>query len=411
MKRSMLFLLTASLTLASSIVVSAGNISFTDNRSEAATASFEESDFETEEFLYVNSIGSVSYYVAVTNNSEATVEVKGSGDAFDADGNVLATKNMYIDILGPGETSIGYFWFGDTEGVDKVEYSLEYEKEDYYKPVLNDLAFDATVNDKNVTLTATNNGKYNAQFVEAYALFLDADGKVVRADSVYLTDDDSEIKVGATISGQLDCNDEFADVKLFVTGRSDGSASSKSDFDDSKVDITEHLFESGSATYDYVVIANNSDKTVGIKGNGLAKNSDGGVIGAANMSIDILAPGEESVGFFYFSGVKGVDKVDYTMFYDTDPYYAPVINDLSVDASINENNVIAIVTNNGEKAAQFVEVYCLFMDADNNILRADSTYITDNDYEIKPGATISGQLDCRDAFDHVELYLTGRADK
>ena len=43
-----------------------GDISFTDNRSATATASFEATDFETEGYYYTNSIGSVSYYVTVT---------------------------------------------------------------------------------------------------------------------------------------------------------------------------------------------------------------------------------------------------------------------------------------------------------------------------------------------------------
>jgi hypothetical protein len=38
------------------------------------------------------------------------------------------------------------------------------------------------------------------------------------------------------------------------------------------------------------------------------------------------------------------------------------------------------------------------------------TYVTDGDSEIKPGGTISVQLDTYKGFDHVECYLTGRSD-
>ena len=61
-----------------------------------------------------------------------------------------------------------------------------------------------TINDQNLTVIATNDGSYSAQFVEAYALFFDADNKVVSYDSTYVTDGDSEIKPGATLSVQLD---------------------------------------------------------------------------------------------------------------------------------------------------------------------------------------------------------------
>lgn len=196
-----------------------GDISFTDNRSATATASFEATDFETEGYYYTNSIGSVSYYVTVTNNSEATVSVKGTANGFDADGNVIAVKEMDIDVLGPGETSIGSFWFGDSVGIENVEYSLEYEKEPNYLPVLSNLSVVANVNDKNVTLSVTNNGTYNAQFVEAYGLFFDADNNLIYVDSGYIVDDDSEIKPGDTISGQINCSAAFDHIEMFLTGR------------------------------------------------------------------------------------------------------------------------------------------------------------------------------------------------
>ena len=53
--------------------------------------------------------------------------------------------------------------------------------------------------------------------------------------------------------------------------------------------------------------------------------------------------------------------------------------------------------------------YGLFFDADNNLIYVDSGYIVDDDSEIKPGDTISGQINCSAAFDHIEMFLTGRA--
>ena len=50
----------------------------------------------------------------------------------------------------------------------------------------------------------------------------------------------------------------------------------------------------------------------------------------------------------------------------------------------------------------------LFLDSAGKVVRYDSTYIVDGDSEIKPGATLSKQLDTYEAFDTVEVYLTGR---
>lgn len=53
----------------------------------------------------------------------------------------------------------------------------------------------------------------------------------------------------------------------------------------------------------------------------------------------------------------------------------------------------------------------MFFDAENNITDVSSAYVTDDDGEIKPGATLSEQCNTYDPFDHVEIYFTGRRKK
>lgn len=120
---------------------------------------------------------------------------------------------------------------------------------------------------------------------------------------------------------------------------------------------------------------------------------------------------EFSEGVFYFDSVSGIDKVDYTLDYDENPYYKPVVNDLSVEQTFNDENVTVSVTNNSTNPALFVSAYAIFFDSSNNVVNYNSTYITDSDSEIKPGKTISDQLDCYGKYDHAEVYFTGRADK
>lgn len=412
MRKTNLFLLSLGIILCASTTVSA-SATFTDNRTTNASTAYEDSDFEAEEFLYENSSGNLSYYVAVTNNSETTVEVKGTANGLDADGNILGIKKMSIDVLAPGETSIGCFWFGDVEGVASVDYTLTYEQQTYYEPVINNLALAGTINDSNITITATNNGDYNAQFVQAYALFLDSNGKVIKVDSGYLTDIDDEIKIGATLAKQLNCSDEFADVKVFLTGRSDGATNTASDFDESMLEITEYKYSTSSYTNYYLAMTNNSEQAIEISGNGLAINAEGNILGASDMSVNILGPGEQTIADFYFSDVDGdaIDHVEYTLSFNTDPYYIPVIKNLSVDTSVNSNNVIATVTNNGDYEAEFVQVFCLFMDANNNVVNANHKYATDEDNQIKPGSSIPVDIGCRNSFDHIEVFLTGRKGK
>ena len=384
-----------------------------DNRTQKpVSASFSEDDFEiTAEYFCENSFAT-AYYVAIKNNSQAVVSISGNGIAKDSSGNALGAADMNIDVLGPGEESIGYFYFMDVQGVEAVEYELSYSAETYYYPVLSNLKVEQVLNDKNVTIKVTNNGNTNAQFVQAYAIFVDGNDNVVYTNSTYITDDDSEIKVGASLSAQIDAFQHYDRVFVYLTGRSDGKASSvrESTLNPNDFEVKEYLYNNDFASQDFVIVKNNSTSVVSVSGNATGFDASGNVVGAADMSIDVLGPGEESIGYFYFMDVKDVDHVEFDLSYSEEDWYSPVIADLDVQQTLNNKNVVVSVTNNGSKAAQFVQTHVLFFDANNNVVYSNSTYVTDDDSEIKPGKTVVGQIDCFNTYDHVEVYLTGRAD-
>ena len=388
-----------------------------DNRkkkSESAqniTAAFTEADFETTEYLYDDG-HNTRYYIAIKNNSDAVVSISVAGQAIDTSGNILGADDCRLDVLGPGEESLTYLYFNGMSDVDHVDYSLNYSAENRYKPVVGNIEMSQTINDQNLTIVATNNGPYNAQFVEAYALFMDAGNNIVRVDSTYVTDGDSEIKPGATLSAQLNCRDDFDHVLCYLTGRSDGSVSEVStDVSAEDFDIRECSYIRSGTTMYYLIVKNNSEKDVAINFNGTGYDADDNVIAADDCSIDILGVGEESITYFCFEHADSIARVEYQMAFDTDPYYKPVISNLSVEQNINDDNVVLVVTNNGEYPAEFVEAHALFFDAEGNIVKTDSSYITDDDSELKPGATLSAQLDCRGGFDTVECFYTGRYSK
>ena len=129
------------------------------------------------------------------------------------------------------------------------------------------------------------------------------------------------------------------------------------------------------------------------------------------MSIDVIGPGQQSIGYFYFDNVAGVDHVEYRLSYNTDLSYKDVLCNLAVEETINNENIIVSVKNTGDYSARFVEAYALFFDAKGRIISYNSTYFTDDDSEIKPDATITKQLNSYTAFDSVQLYFTGRASK
>lgn len=385
-----------------------------DNRKATSEESFSNEDFGTEGYLYENSFGDSLYFVVVTNNSKATVAVDGNAVAKDSNGNSIGAANMSIDVLGPDETSIGYFYFSSVSNIASVEYQLNYSKETFYKPIIHNLNVSQVLNEKNVTVTVTNVGDINAQFVEAYALFFNSDDKVIAYSSKYIVDHDSEIKPSSTLSGQLDIyGSDYDHAAVYLTGRSDGS-SSKADANvsDSDFTVSDYIFDNsyGDTLY-YLVVENNSEHAAAITANGTAYDANNTVIGADDASIDVIGPGQTSICYFYFDGVSNVDHVEYQLLYNTDLYYEDVLHNLAIESTVNSNNVIVSVTNNGETPAQFVEAYTMFFDEGHNLIYVDSNYIVDNDSEIKPGATQTKQFDPYRSFSDAEVYLTGRYSK
>lgn len=110
---------------------------------------------------------------------------------------------------------------------------------------------------------------------------------------------------------------------------------------------------------------------------------------------------------FWFMPDEEYARVEYTFSAKEEDWYEPVISDLSYEESVTDNKVILMVTNNGEKAAEFVEGTVLFY-KNGELVNFDWTYFTDDDSEIKPGDTIIQELHCYGEFDSHEVYFTGR---
>lgn len=88
-------------------------------------------------------------------------------------------------------------------------------------------------------------------------------------------------------------------------------------------------------------------------------------------------------------------------------FYEPVIQNLEYKKTITEDKVIVQVTNTGKLEAEFVNVIALFK-KDGVVIDYDTSYATDNDYEIKGGKTETTKLSSYEKFDDVEIYLEGR---
>lgn len=175
-----------------------------------------------------------------------------------------------------------------------------------------------------------------------------------------------------------------------------------------KLDISEYSYENTIGdTLHFLVIKNNSNYTIKVSSNTTALDSSGTILGANSSELEALGSGCESCLIDYFDGVENIDKFEYTLSLKEDPYYESVISDLSYETSEQRDKVIVTCTNNGSEPAEFVEVIGLFF-KNGELVNYDSTYVTDDDSELKPGATLSEELNCYDGYDEVKIYFTGR---
>lgn len=218
---SLIFLLISSTSEPTTSTTKKDNISTTvtteNNNTEIKELSG--NDFETKEYIYENTIGDTLYFVVVKNNSDITVKISANATAYDTNANPIGADSSEMYALGSGQEEIMCFYFDSVSGVESVEYTLDYSEDNYYESVLQDLEIEENVNGENVIVSITNNGEESAQFVEAYALFLDENGNVIYYDSKYITDSDSEIKPQKTISEQLTSYQNFSDVVVYYNGR------------------------------------------------------------------------------------------------------------------------------------------------------------------------------------------------
>ena len=175
-----------------------------------------------------------------------------------------------------------------------------------------------------------------------------------------------------------------------------------------QIDITEYSMENSIGdTYYILIVKNNSSEVINLSSNATAKDASGKAIGSASASEDAVESGQEICLLHYFDRVTDASEFEYNLSVKKEAFYKPVLSDLSIDKSITDGKVILVVTNNGDKAAKFVEANALFF-YEGELVYYGSAYITDDDSEIKSGATISSEIDSYKEFDDVKVYYSGR---
>lgn len=165
----------------------------------------------------------------------------------------------------------------------------------------------------------------------------------------------------------------------------------------------------GWYTMHFMVIRNNTGKTLDISTNSKAYTSDGSLVSVAESYFDALPAGCTSVVYEAFETDAEISYYDTKLNFSKSDWYKPIIQDLSYEETIIKDGVIYEVTNNGNYVGDFIEGYALFFLGDI-LVGYDSNYFTDDDNELKAGDSISKQFKSYNEFDRVEFYLEGTRD-
>lgn len=158
----------------------------------------------------------------------------------------------------------------------------------------------------------------------------------------------------------------------------------------SKLEVTKYSCSLKYWHYAFLVIKNNSEFDLDISAE-MKFYNDGNLVGSRSTSQEAVEAGTETILFTMPD--EAFTDIEYTLKAKEESVYECVISDLSYETTSAKKKEIVSVTNNGTEAAEYVEGYALFFEGDT-LVDFDYAYFTDDDFEIKPGKTITKELKC-----------------
>lgn len=175
--------------------------------------------------------------------------------------------------------------------------------------------------------------------------------------------------------------------------------------------ISDWAYESYGTTRHIFEITNNSPYTISVSINETAKDGNGNPIGAHSTEEGDIPSGCTVFAINYLSDVAGVAGFDTVIQTKQEKYYIPVIQNIALETTNLGDKVLVKATNNGDTIADFVEATAVFYNGDK-VVDYRSTYLVDDDCELKPGASISEQINYYNfsdvTYDSVRVHITGR---
>ena len=170
------------------------------------------------------------------------------------------------------------------------------------------------------------------------------------------------------------------------------------------MEVTKYSYSTKYWHYAFLVIKNNSEFDLDISAEMKFYNG-GNLVGASSVSQEAVEAGTETI--LWTTQDEAFTDIEYTLEAQEESVYECVISDLSYETTSAKKKEIVSVTNNGTEVAESVEGYVLLLEGDT-LGDSDDAYFTDDDSEIKPGKTITKELECSKNYDSIKIYFTGR---
>lgn len=175
--------------------------------------------------------------------------------------------------------------------------------------------------------------------------------------------------------------------------------------------ITKDYRYTAFASYYYAfVLKNTGEDNVRITVDVLFYDAEDHIIGTQSASEDACESGYET--FWSFSNEKNYDHVSIDV--KTEPeteYKAGGQSSINLSYEIVGNKVILTAVNTGKKAVQYVEYHVLFLNDSDEVVSTSWRFLTDDDNEIKPGATEIREETSPVPFTKVLVYAHGTIEK
>lgn len=156
----------------------------------------------------------------------------------------------------------------------------------------------------------------------------------------------------------------------------------------------------------FLIIENNSKFRLSIDIEVKLYDSNGQMNGYKTLEARPVDKGTKAIVSFSYD--EPFANMEYTISAEEEDYYTCGTANLSYTSIPAKDKEIITVTNNGTVAIEFVQVYVLFF-KDDEVVYCAWTYFVDDDSELKPGESVTKEIDCDKEYDSILVFFKGRA--